>query len=159
MWLSYLFSLLLYFNLIVDQWRNLLSSGSLFITASNGLILIVLVILMEKFDFGVNLLAYGIVSIVSYVLFLCWALYDSRNLEKTNEMPIFSWNFSTLCDTLNTGLNVQGIFIPLLNKNFDPQLNNPILILLFTCGFLIYASIGFIGAYAILNRKVFNHKI
>lgn len=77
MWLSYLFILLLYFNLIVDQWKTLLNSSSFVITLANAILLIFLTILMEKFNFGVNLLAYGMISILSYLAFLAWTLYDS----------------------------------------------------------------------------------
>lgn len=71
-------------------------------------------------------------------------------------MPIFSWNFAILCDTLNTGFNMQGIFIALLNKNYNPQQNNLLLVLLYVIGFIIYAYIGHVGSYAILNRRVYN---
>lgn len=78
-----------------------------------------LVFVMRKFDLGVSLLGYGIVSIAGYLIFLVWSLIDIsiESTNKNNDYPAFTWNFATLCDTLATAFSLQGVFIPILRKN------------------------------------------
>lgn len=86
---------------------------------TNAILVFGLVFVMRKFDLGVSLLGYGIVSIAGYLIFLVWSLIDISmdNPDKTNEYPVFTWNFATLCDTLATAFSLQGVFIPILRKN------------------------------------------
>ena len=63
--------LILYFNLICKQWEGM-TANSIIIPILNALALFPLVYIMKKFHFGASLLAYGILSIVGYCIFLTW---------------------------------------------------------------------------------------
>ena len=63
------FLLILYFDLIVEQWEGMFPY-SIANPLSNCVALFALVFIMKYFDFGASLLAYGIVSIIGYVIFL-----------------------------------------------------------------------------------------
>lgn len=65
--------LILYFELIVQQWEGMLPS-SIAIPIWNYIILLALIFLMKYYEFGVNLLAYGIISTIGYCLFLIWMI-------------------------------------------------------------------------------------
>jgi hypothetical protein len=67
-----LFIGLLYFQLITVQWEGILNSKSIIIPLVNTVILFALILLLKYFDFGAKVMAYGIVSIVAYLLFLIW---------------------------------------------------------------------------------------
>lgn len=65
--------LILYFELIVQQWEGMLPS-SIAIPICNYIILLALIFLIKYYEFGVNLLAYGIISTIGYCLFLIWMI-------------------------------------------------------------------------------------
>lgn len=75
--LNIAFLLLLYFNLITQQWEGILSDTTILNPIINSLILFALVFVMKYFDFGASLLAYGIISIIGYCIFLIWLLASS----------------------------------------------------------------------------------
>ena len=72
--LNLLFLLLLYFNLITQQWEGMLGNTNILNPIINAIVLFALVFIMKYFDFGASLLAYGIISIVGYCIFLVWLL-------------------------------------------------------------------------------------
>lgn len=55
--------LILYFNLICEQWESMTAKSRL-IPILNAIVLFPIVYIMKKFDFGASLLGYGILSIV-----------------------------------------------------------------------------------------------
>jgi amino acid permease len=67
------FILLLYFNLIVEQWNGLVGQ-SIAIPIANAFGLLILVSGLKYLNFGAKLLGYGIISIISYCIFLIWLL-------------------------------------------------------------------------------------
>jgi amino acid permease len=68
-----LFLLMLYYNLIVTQWRGLLPYN-VANPICNAIGLVVLTFLLNYFHFGAKLLGYGIVSIIGYCIFLVWLI-------------------------------------------------------------------------------------
>ena len=65
---------MLYFELIILQWNGLVRSDSLIIPLVNALILFGLVFVLKYFEFGASIMAYGIISIIVYLLFLIWVI-------------------------------------------------------------------------------------
>lgn len=63
--------LMLYFNLIVQQWEGLVAPN-LANPLSNFVALFVLIFVLKYVHFGAQLLGYGIISIVLYCIFLIW---------------------------------------------------------------------------------------
>lgn len=68
-----LFLLMLYYNLIVTQWRGLVPYN-VANPICNAIALVVLTFLLNYFHFGAKLLGYGIVSIIGYCIFLVWLI-------------------------------------------------------------------------------------
>ena len=77
-WSSLVLLGFLYFELITLQWHGLLGDDtSKFLNALfNGGLLFAIVFLMKYYEFGASLMAYGIISIIAYILFLTWAVLD-----------------------------------------------------------------------------------
>ncbi len=80
--------LILYFNLVVKQVEGLMglkegydigrkADEERFLPYILAIVLFVLVLLMRKFEFGSALLAYGIISIIGYCIFLIWVYATS----------------------------------------------------------------------------------
>jgi amino acid permease len=66
--------LLLYFDLIVKQWDSILMVRSIVTAVVNAVVLFALVGMIKRFNLGVNVMGYGIASILGYLLFLIWLL-------------------------------------------------------------------------------------
>lgn len=71
--LNLLLLLVLYFELIIQQWLGMFDAP-VTLSMVNFFVLLGLVMLMKYLEFGVSLLAYGIVSCVGYCVFLIWML-------------------------------------------------------------------------------------
>lgn len=71
--LNLLFLLMLYFNLIVTQWKGLLPYN-LANPICNAVALVVLTFVLNYYHFGAKLLGYGIISIIGYCIFLIWLI-------------------------------------------------------------------------------------
>ena len=80
--LNLVFILLLYFNLIVQQWEGLLPYN-LANPICNAFALIFLTIFLSYFHFGAQLLGYGIISIIGYCIFLVWLIVSAPAGDKT----------------------------------------------------------------------------
>ena len=67
---------MLYFGLITIQWEGLIPphNPSWINSTVNAVVLFILVFVLKYFEFGTSLMAYGIISIISYLLFLIWAV-------------------------------------------------------------------------------------
>ena len=71
-----LFLLVEYFELIVQQWEGLITVSALN-PIINSVILLSFVFILKYFDLGASILAYGIISIIGYCIFLIWMLADA----------------------------------------------------------------------------------
>lgn len=84
-WLSLMLIDLLYFELIIIQWIGIAPPHyySTINVILNAIALFVITFAMKYFDFGANLMAYGIISIVCYLIFLAWVV-ESENKDIKN---------------------------------------------------------------------------
>jgi TctA family transporter len=73
---AFLAILINYFLLMVKQVEGFVSPHPA-IALCSVLFLLLLTVLMRKYDLGDKLLAYGIISIVGYIAFLFWAYITS----------------------------------------------------------------------------------
>jgi hypothetical protein len=85
----------------------------------NFFILILLVIVMKYFEFGVSFLAYGIISCVGYCIFLIWMFASAPSGD--NKMKFFGSGAVTLAASMGQAFSIQTIFIPILRKNKNQQ--------------------------------------
>lgn len=80
--LNLCFILLLYFSLIVQQWKGLLPYN-LANPICNALGLLGLVFLLNYFHMGAKLMGYGIISILAYCVFLVWVIATAPSGNNT----------------------------------------------------------------------------
>lgn len=70
---------------------------------------------MKYFDFGASLMAYGIISIIGYVIFLALLLATSpegnKHMEKVGSGAI------DMAASMGQAFAIQTFFIPILRKN------------------------------------------
>lgn len=71
---------MLYFELIMMQWEGLVyhEEYPIFNPVSNAVALFGLVFVLKYFEFGASVMAYGIISIATYLLFLIWVVSTSN---------------------------------------------------------------------------------
>lgn len=144
-----IFILLLYFNLIVQQWEGLIAS-SLANPLANALALFLLVFLLKYFHFGAKLMGYGIVSIISFCIFLVWLLATAP--PGNNKVPLFGSEGVNLAAAMSEGFAIQIFFIPVLKELPDPSKYVKYTFLAYLIGGLVYCYIAFAGAYG--NYKI-----
>lgn len=82
-WLSFMPYMLIYFRIICLQIEGLLGHHSDLIGPFVALALIILVVLVRIYHMAEETLAYGIISIVGYILFLIWAQFSAPSGPKT----------------------------------------------------------------------------
>lgn len=73
-WLGLLLGSIFYFLLICLQWQSLTGKENDIIPLINAGALFILIFILKYFDFSSSLMAYGIVSIFSYLIFLIWVI-------------------------------------------------------------------------------------
>ena len=136
---------ILYFELIVIQWQTLVGSTSIIIPIVNGVVVTTFIFVLKYFKFGTKLLGYGIISIITYLLFLIWvAASEKKGVDK---IPLWTWNFSDVFNALSTAFSIQGVFIPIMRKCEDRTSYKKIILLSFIFGGSVYAFIGFTGSF------------
>lgn len=58
----------------------------------NAVLVFGLILLLKYCNFGTKLLGYGIISILSYLVFLLWVLLTRPSGDK--DIPVWTWNFN-----------------------------------------------------------------
>ena len=97
-------------------------------------------------------MAYGVVSIAAYLLFVTWVAGSADNDNKGKTLPLFQENGMDLAAALAQAFAIQFFFIPVLKKNKKTRKHKFYLLMAFVLGALAYAYIAFMGSYGILNR-------
>ena len=103
--------LILYFNLIVQQWEGLLPYN-LANPICNAVALVALTITLNFFHLGAKLLGYGLVSIVGYCIFLIWMLVSAPAGD--NSIPLFGSGAVNMAASMGQAFSIQTFFIPVL---------------------------------------------
>lgn len=136
--------LILYFELIVQQWEGMFLP-SIVNPVVNFFVLIVLVFVMKYYEFGVSLLAYGIISTVGYCIFLIWMLASSPSGSEI--MPKFGSGGINLAASMGQAFAVQTFFIPVLRKNNSQSSYQIYTLIAYICGFSVYMYIAYTGSF------------
>lgn len=82
-WISFIPLLVSYFRIICLQIIGLLGYDAGWIAPSVSVFLVVVILLVRNYQIGEEILAFGIVSIVTYVFFIGWALLTAPSGPKT----------------------------------------------------------------------------
>ena len=120
-----------------------MTSSSILIPILNAIALFPLVYIMKKFHFGASLLAYGILSIIGYCIFLSWMWITSPSGHHHVEQADI--HFLELGSALAQGFAIQGFFIPIMKQNPNRKNYGKILILTYAIGIAVYTFIGYSG--------------
>lgn len=110
---------ILYYELIVLQWIGLAPPHEY--TPVNPLInfvaLFILVLVIKFKEFGATLMAYGIVSIAAYLLFVTWVVGSEEPKNDGKSLQLFGGSGIDLAAALGQAFAIQCFFIPVLKKN------------------------------------------
>lgn len=98
-------------------------------------------------------MAYGIVSIGAYLLFVTWVAGSVEEKANPKNLSLFGGNGMDLAAALAQAFAIQFFFIPVLKKNKKTRKHRFYLLMAFILGALSYAYIAFLGSYGILNRN------
>lgn len=142
----------LYFQLICIQWEGIVGKESIANPLSNTLVLFILIFVLKYFEFGASIMAYGIISIIGYVIFLIWVV--STSPEGQNKWQSFGSGQVNLAAAMGGAYSIQTFFIPVLKKNSHPEKYTFFTMLAYIAGSIIYFYIAFAGSFGILSLYV-----
>jgi hypothetical protein len=108
-------------------------------------VLFTLVFVLKYFEFGASIMAYGIISIVGYVIFLMWVIASSPEGER--KWGAFGTGEVDLAAAMGGAYSIQTFFIPVLKKNPHQQKYVFFTFLANLIGMLAYTYIAFMGAF------------
>ena len=96
-------------------------------------------------------MAYGIISIAAYLLFVTWVVGSEEEKSDNKTLPYFGGNGMDLAAALAQAFAVQFFFIPVLKKNKKTGKHRFYLLMAFILGALAYAYIAFMGSYGTIS--------
>lgn len=105
----------LYFDLICVQWDGITSSNSLATPLVNTVVLFLLIFVLKYFEFGATIMAYGIISIIGYVIFLIWVLASAPSGDIKWEA--LGKGEVNLAAAMGGAYSIQTFFIPIIKRN------------------------------------------
>ena len=94
-------------------------------------------------------MAYGIVSIVAYLLFITWVVGSEEEKNDGHSLKLFNGSGAELAAALGQAFAIQCFFIPILKKNKKAHKHKMYLLLSFILGGMAYAYMAFMGSYGI----------
>jgi len=135
---------MLYFNLIVTQWANLLNYN-IANPICNAVALVALTIALNYFHFGAKLLGYGVISIIGYCIFLIWLISSAPSGPKT--IPLFGSGAVNLAASMGQAFAIQTFFIPVLREMPDEKNYTRYTLIAYLIGGTIYLYIAYAGSF------------
>jgi amino acid permease len=148
-WISLIMIGLLYFELIMIQWEGLIPPHEFtFINPLvNGFVLFGLIFLLKYLELGASIMSYGIISIISYMIFLIWVIATSSQGDNdATPYPPFGSGAVDLAAAMAGAFQIQSFFIPVLKKNQKPQRYVFYTFMAYLVGGLAYCYIAFVGS-------------
>jgi amino acid permease len=142
--INLLFLLVLYYDLIVQQWEGLLPYN-IANPLCNAFALFCLVFVLNYFHFGAKLLGYGIISIVGYCIFLIWLLASAPSGDET--IPIAGSGEVNMAASMGQAFAIQTFFIPVLKELPNPEKYARYTFIAYAIGCTVYIYIGYMGSF------------
>lgn len=147
--------LYVYFSIIVKQWEGLFFRQEWllpWLPYISALSLMLMSILLQKLQLGIELMGYGIISIICYVLFVVWMFVTRPMPEDSKPVPLYTNSFVEMASTLALAIGIQTVFVPLVRANRDQSKGQFILLLSFLIGCSTYAYVSIFGGIGIKDR-------
>ena len=116
---------------------------------TNTAILFISVILLKYFEFGASIMAYGIISIIGYSMFLVWVVATVPSGE--NHFKPLGTGAVGMAAAMGQAFSIQSFFIPILKKNKSPQKYNLYTLIAYLIGATAYYFISYAGYYGNLS--------
>lgn len=121
----------------------------------NSFVLIILVFVLKYFEFGASLMAYGIISIVTYVLFLVWSTITYDQGFDESHYVAKGTGAIDLAAAMGQAFSIQSFFIPVIKKAPNPQKYTLYTLIAYIVGCSAYYYIAFAGSVSIWHRHFF----
>ena len=91
-------------------------------------------------------MAYGIISIVSYLIFLVWAGSTYNQGYDESKMKPFGTGAVTLAAAMGQAFSIQSFFIPVVKKAPHPHKYTFYTLIAYVAGGLAYYYIAYVGS-------------
>lgn len=115
----------------------------------NAAVLFALVFILKYFDFGASVMAYGIISIITYVIFLIWVSITADQGNDAVEYAAFGTGAVGMAAAMGQAYSIQSFFIPVLKKNPNPSRYVFYTMLAYIIGGSVYFYIAYAGSFGI----------
>jgi hypothetical protein len=96
-------------------------------------------------------MAYGIISIITYAVFLVWVSATSNQGNDKVEFNAFGTGAASLAAAMGQAYSIQSFFIPVLKKNPNPKKYVFYTMLAYIIGGGMYFYIAYMGSFGILK--------
>lgn len=97
-------------------------------------------------------MAYGIISIVTYILFLLWVVITyNQGYEGGPPMKPFGSGAVNLAAAMGQAFSIQSFFIPVIKKAPNPSKYTFYTLIAYITGGLAYYYIAYAGSVGIFN--------
>lgn len=148
-WSNLLLIDMLYFELIMMQWNGIIGEQKYPILNPiiNAFVLFALVFALKYAELGASVMAYGIVSIVTYLVFLIWVVGTSDQGNDQQELKAFGTGAVNMAAAMGQAFAIQSFFIPVLKKSPNPSKYVLLTSLAYLVGGLAYFYIAYMGSF------------
>jgi hypothetical protein len=91
-------------------------------------------------------MAYGIISIASYIIFLAWVVGSEETTGSHVEYRPFGDGVVELAAGMGQAFGIQSFFIPILRQSRSTN-GSKLVLIAYVIGALVYLYITFMGSY------------
>lgn len=92
-------------------------------------------------------MAYGIISIITYVIFLIWVVATSEQGNDQVQFNAFGTGAASLAASMGQAYSIQSFFIPVLKKNPNPKKYILYTMIAYIVGGSVYFYIAYMGSF------------
>lgn len=96
-------------------------------------------------------MAYGIISIACYLIFLVWVV-ASEDTSNPAEYKAFGSGFVELAAGMGQAFAIQAFFVPVLKKTRNSKGHLKYVVIAYIAGGIAYSFIAFMGSYGTLSK-------
>lgn len=98
-------------------------------------------------------MAYGIISIICYLLFLIWVVATYQQGDDSVEYKAFGTGAVNLAAAMGQAFSIQSFFIPVLKKNPNQSKYTYYTLIAYIAGGLAYYYIAYTGSVGSCDQR------